>query len=172
MFAVILLSCLGSNSPIFVCCSVQGTDGKPKLADFGLATINGMGGGQHTVATGTLRYMAPEIMKGTNYGFEADVFSFGIILWQLLAWKAQPYDHITSNVEVATAVMAGERPSMAALQEDDGHLTEVVNSCWANSPHDRPAFGELLVCLRKMTKVRSSVRLLTEAMAQVDKGGY
>ena len=46
-------------------------------ADFGLATINGAGGGQHTAAAGTLRYMAPEVMQSTSYGFKADVFSFG-----------------------------------------------------------------------------------------------
>ena len=40
-------------------------------ADFGLATINGAGGGQHTAAAGTLRYMAPEVMQSTSYGFKA-----------------------------------------------------------------------------------------------------
>jgi len=87
-------------------------DGKPKLADFGLATINGAGGGQHTVAAGTLRYMAPEVMQSTSYGFKADVFSFGIILWQLLVWRPRPYEHILSNLEVVSAVLVGQRPRL------------------------------------------------------------
>ena len=35
--------------------------------------------------------MAPEVLNDLPYSFEADVYSFSVLLWQLLAWKPAPY---------------------------------------------------------------------------------
>jgi serine/threonine protein kinase len=56
-----------------------------QIFDFGLARIipKGSDGLRLTGLTGTARYMAPEVARSDNYAFSADIYSFGILLWEL-----------------------------------------------------------------------------------------
>eukprot|EP00568_Trieres_chinensis_P009063 CAMPEP_0183314746 /NCGR_PEP_ID=MMETSP0160_2-20130417/49439_1 /TAXON_ID=2839 ORGANISM="Odontella Sinensis, Strain Grunow 1884" /NCGR_SAMPLE_ID=MMETSP0160_2 /ASSEMBLY_ACC=CAM_ASM_000250 /LENGTH=93 /DNA_ID=CAMNT_0025480145 /DNA_START=1 /DNA_END=279 /DNA_ORIENTATION=- len=61
---------------------------KVKIFDFGIARKLDPGDEKHpTGNTGTLRYMAPEVAKCKNYGLEVDVYSFGMLLWEICKWK-------------------------------------------------------------------------------------
>ncbi|CAA6660521.1 unnamed protein product [Spirodela intermedia] len=64
-----------------------------KVADFGLARFQNPDG-EMTRETGTYRWMAPEIMNHQPYDHKADVFSFGIVLWELATSKI-PYSDLT-----------------------------------------------------------------------------
>ena len=55
-----------------------------KIADFGVARLLDAGGGVMTAETGTYRWMAPEIITHAPYDEKADVYSYGILLWELL----------------------------------------------------------------------------------------
>jgi mitogen-activated protein kinase kinase kinase 7 len=50
-----------------------------ELCDFGLATIHEHTNQSHTSDRGTIKYMAPEAIRGRKYGTKADIFSLGII---------------------------------------------------------------------------------------------
>eukprot|EP00585_Thalassiosira_rotula_P001794 CAMPEP_0196134482 /NCGR_PEP_ID=MMETSP0910-20130528/3376_1 /TAXON_ID=49265 /ORGANISM="Thalassiosira rotula, Strain GSO102" /LENGTH=552 /DNA_ID=CAMNT_0041394421 /DNA_START=327 /DNA_END=1985 /DNA_ORIENTATION=+ len=85
---------------------------------------------------GTPRYMAPEVGLSLGYGLTADVYSFGIFLWELCA-LAKPFASITSSTEFQRAVfMGGKRPAM------ENHwptaMRELMSSCWSASPSKRP----------------------------------
>ncbi len=54
-----------------------------KIADFGLATIHEFEEQSHTEGTGTLKYMAPEVVKYRKYDTKADIYSLGIIVQEL-----------------------------------------------------------------------------------------
>ncbi len=54
-----------------------------ELCDFGLATIHEHTNQSHTSDRGTIKYMAPEAIRGRKYGTKADIFSLGIIAWEL-----------------------------------------------------------------------------------------
>lgn len=64
-----------------------------KVADFGVARVQSQSGIM-TAETGTYRWMAPEIIEHKPYDKKADVFSFGIVLWELLTGKV-PYADMT-----------------------------------------------------------------------------
>jgi len=50
-----------------------------KLADFGLSTIHQFDEQTHTQGLGTIRYVAPEVLRGRNYDFKADIYSLGTV---------------------------------------------------------------------------------------------
>ncbi|KAE8648406.1 hypothetical protein Csa_008225 [Cucumis sativus] len=54
-----------------------------KVADFGVARVLAQSGVM-TAETGTYRWMAPEVIEHKPYDHKADVYSFGIVLWELL----------------------------------------------------------------------------------------
>lgn len=64
-----------------------------KVADFGVARVQSQSGVM-TAETGTYRWMAPEIIEHKPYGKKADMFSFGVVLWELLTGKV-PYADMT-----------------------------------------------------------------------------
>ncbi|KAJ6954115.1 serine/threonine-protein kinaseY46-like isoform X1 [Populus alba x Populus x berolinensis] len=64
-----------------------------KVADFGVARFQNQGGVM-TAETGTYRWMAPEVINHLPYDQKADVFSFAIVLWELVTAKV-PYDSMT-----------------------------------------------------------------------------
>ena len=62
-------------------------NGSIKLADFGLSKIclsEGRGQYQMTGETGTLQYMAPEVMRSEHYNKSVDIYSFALVLWFLV----------------------------------------------------------------------------------------
>jgi serine/threonine protein kinase len=58
-----------------------------KLGDFGLSVIHEFNEQTHTQASGTLKYMAPEVMKTREYDTKADIYSLGIIVENLFFLK-------------------------------------------------------------------------------------
>ncbi|XP_022740903.1 serine/threonine-protein kinase HT1-like [Durio zibethinus] len=115
-----------------------------KLADFGLAreeVMNGM-----TCEAGTYRWMAPELYSRDplpigakkHYDHKVDVYSFSIVLWELLTNKA-PFKG-RDNVTVAYAATNNERPSVESLPRD---IVSLLQSCWAEDPKIRPEFKEI-----------------------------
>ena len=65
-------------------------DMTPKVCDFGLVKTTGSQVGEMTQAVGTPLWMAPKVLSGTNYGKECNVFSFAIIMYEVLV-KRKPY---------------------------------------------------------------------------------
>ena len=62
-----------------------------KICDFGFSKENAVGKARHTVSVGTPFWVAPEIINGEPYSSSCDVYSFGIILWELYTRRI-PYD--------------------------------------------------------------------------------
>lgn len=86
-----------------------------KICDFGLARLRQLGSdGSEAVMTtkvGTFNWMAPEIMAGKPYGEKADIYSLGVVAWELLTGKC-PYEGV-SQVDLIMSVVANSlRPSL------------------------------------------------------------
>ncbi|EFJ44386.1 hypothetical protein VOLCADRAFT_64912 [Volvox carteri f. nagariensis] len=114
-----------------------------KIADFGVARVIESSGCM-TAETGTYRWMAPEVIEHKPYDEKADVFSFGIILWELLTCKAGgavPYSDMTPLQAAVGVVQKGLRPGIPL--NCPLPLAELMEACWAGNPVQRPSFREL-----------------------------
>ncbi|CAI0559418.1 unnamed protein product [Linum tenue] len=83
-----------------------------KIADFGVARVEAQNPSDMTGETGTLGYMAPEVLDGKPYNRRCDVYSFGICLWEIYCCD-MPYPDL-SFADVTSAVVrnAEKRPEM------------------------------------------------------------
>ncbi|KAK1406838.1 hypothetical protein QVD17_38446 [Tagetes erecta] len=116
-----------------------------KVADFGVARFLNQEGIM-TAETGTYRWMAPEVINHQPYDQKADVFSFAIVLWELVTAKI-PYDNMTP-LQAALGVRQGRRPDLPTNTHPK--LLELMQKCWQTDPSVRPSFSEIKVELEKL----------------------
>lgn len=119
-----------------------------KVADFGVARVKAQSGVM-TAETGTYRWMAPEVIEHRPYDHKADVFSFGVVLWELLTGKV-PYDYLTPLQAAVGVVQKGLRPTIP--KNTHPRLAELLERCWQQDPTLRPDFTEILVILQDLAK--------------------
>ncbi|KAI0567154.1 Serine/threonine protein kinase [Gracilaria domingensis] len=119
-----------------------------KVGDFGLTRISkGSAAAQMTGQCGTFQYMAVEVLANKPYSEKADVFSFGILLWEIVARKL-PYFGM-QPMQVGMAVLnQGLRPTIP--RECPPSLAKLMRSCWDSDPSRRPSFTQLVSILEAL----------------------
>ncbi|GMH16766.1 hypothetical protein Nepgr_018607 [Nepenthes gracilis] len=121
-----------------------------KLADFGLAREESLTE-MMTAETGTYRWMAPELYSTVtlrqgekkHYNHKVDVYSFAIVLWELLHSK-QPFGGMSNLQAAYAAAFKNARPSAEDLPKD---LAMILTSCWSEDPNARPNFTQIIQML-------------------------
>ncbi|PUZ73763.1 hypothetical protein GQ55_1G013700 [Panicum hallii var. hallii] len=119
-----------------------------KVADFGVARVKDQSGVM-TAETGTYRWMAPEVIEHKPYDHKADVFSFAIVLWELLTGKI-PYEYLTPLQAAIGVVQKGIRPTIP--KDTHPKLIKLLQKCWHRDPAERPDFSEILEILQRLSK--------------------
>ncbi|XP_022145347.1 serine/threonine-protein kinase STY17-like isoform X2 [Momordica charantia] len=119
-----------------------------KVADFGVARVQTQSGVM-TAETGTYRWMAPEVIEHKPYDHKADVFSFGIALWELLTGEI-PYSSMTPLQAAVGVVQKGLRPTIP--KNVHPILVELLEKCWRLDPTERPDFSEIIEILKQMAE--------------------
>ncbi|KAL6005495.1 hypothetical protein ACLOJK_006062 [Asimina triloba] len=119
-----------------------------KVADFGVARFQSEEGVM-TAETGTYRWMAPEVINHQPYDKKADVFSFAIVLWELVTAKI-PYDNMTP-LQAALGVRQGLRPVLP--DKTHPQLLDLMQRCWEAAPANRPSFSQITVELEELLLV-------------------
>ncbi|XP_073532013.1 proto-oncogene tyrosine-protein kinase ROS isoform X2 [Phyllobates terribilis] len=145
-----------------------------KIGDFGLARDVYKSDYYRKKGEGLLpvRWMAPESLVDGIFTTRSDVWSFGVILWELFSLGQQPYQGY-SNMEVLHFVRSGQRMDSPDNCPDD--MWNVMLKCWEQNPAHRPNFGkiqkqleELKGCSLRCTRLKEK-RLFLEG---IDNAGF
>ena len=127
------------------------------LADFGIAGILDTDAGSVTRITqqgqllGNPRYMSPEQLLGEPLTDASDVYSLGILAYEVLTLK-HAYG-ATSKVQVATAHLEKDPIALRQLRPDaDPRLEELLRRCLAKKPNHRPRATEVAKALQQITE--------------------
>ncbi|KAE8981530.1 hypothetical protein PF002_g24224 [Phytophthora fragariae] len=119
--------------------------GAAKIADFGLSCVLELGrSADLTAETGTYGWMAPEVIRHESYSSKADVYSFAVVLWELLA-RDVPFK---GQTPMQTAMAVAEQQMRPALpRQTPPKIAELIEHCWNQDPTRRPDFSSILKVL-------------------------
>jgi tRNA A-37 threonylcarbamoyl transferase component Bud32 len=128
------------------------SDGEVKLFDFGLCTCVKKRSTANecyemTGNTGSLRYMAPEVAMRQPYNEKTDVYSFGILLWQMAKDKT-PFKGMNRNDFMNRVVKKGERPKIDKSWTPE--FVQLLESCWHQDQSQRPTFEMICHTLTRL----------------------
>ncbi|XP_059577274.1 tyrosine-protein kinase TXK [Alligator mississippiensis] len=116
-----------------------------KISDFGMARY--VLDDEYISSSGAkfpIKWSSPEVFHFKKYSTKSDVWSFGVLMWEVFTEGKMPFDS-KSNSEVVREISEGYRlyrPYLAPLP-----VYKVMYSCWHEKPEGRPAFAELLQTL-------------------------
>lgn len=119
-----------------------------KVTDFGFSRIKDVAEdwGKMTKNMGTCHWMAPEVVNGTRYDEKADVYSFSIVIYEIVCLTV-PFGDLEPE-EAARLTAKGQRPSLEEVPPDcPTPLMKLMEACWAHSAAQRPTFERILVTL-------------------------
>lgn len=119
-----------------------------KVGDLGLSKVKCqtlISGG----VRGTLPWMAPELLNGSSslVSEKVDVFSFGIVMWELLTGE-EPYADLHYGAIIGGIVNNTLRPPVP--ESCDPEWRVLMERCWSSEPSERPSFTEIANDLRSM----------------------
>lgn len=116
-----------------------------KVADFGISCLESQCGSAKGF-TGTYRWMAPEMIKEKHHTKKVDIYSFGIVLWELLT-ALIPFDNMTPEQAAFAVCQKNERPPLPSTCPLA--FRHLINRCWSPNPNNRPHFEEIVSVLER-----------------------
>ena len=120
-----------------------GYDGQAKLFDFGLARTLGSQGSltrRLTPHTGTVRYMAPEVMFHRDYSFPADVHSFATLLWEICTLR-RPHANCTTIEQLLKTMARCQKQKPSQREVASPVIRQLLEMCWDADPRVRPTMA-------------------------------
>ncbi|KAG8093113.1 hypothetical protein GUJ93_ZPchr0012g20790 [Zizania palustris] len=120
-----------------------------KVADFGLSRLKRETFLTTKTGKGTPQWMAPEMLRNEPSDEKSDVYSYGVILWELVTQKI-PWENLNSMQVIGAVGFMNHRLDIPS--ETDPQWASLIMSCWESDPRHRPSFQELLERLRELQR--------------------
>jgi hypothetical protein len=119
------------------------TDGTPVLSDFGIARSASVPNGNTVTGAviGDQRYMGPERLLGQSASDRTDIYSFGLVFFEMLTGRPPPERYIQSDHHV--------KPIEAALRGVDARYVRLICDCLQFAPEQRPSAEECVARLEQ-----------------------
>ncbi|XP_050417165.1 uncharacterized protein LOC126830804 [Patella vulgata] len=128
-----------------------GAGNRAKIADFGFSKLKHDSDlktpKQNKEIQGSPAWMAPELLFNGEITVKADVYSFGIILWEMLTRK-HPYE-ACSMFQILERVRLNKRPEIPDFCPNE--LKELMEKCWHQKPSQRPIFRDILKTMENLS---------------------
>lgn len=138
-----------------------GDDLEVKISDFGLArsihSLEYYRGSEHDAIP--IRWMPPESILYNKFTVQSDVWSFGVLLWELFSFALQPYYGMTHE-EVVQFVKDGK--VLACPENTPKQVYDLMKMCWNTKPTSRPLFHHLLKSLNSLYDDYQKKKVLSE----------
>lgn len=121
-----------------------------KVCDFGLSRLKHSTFLSSKSTAGTPEWMAPEVLRNEKSNEKCDVYSFGVILWELATLK-MPWKGM-NPMQVVGAVGFQKR-RLEIPKEVDPLVAQIIWECWQTDPNLRPSFAQLNVALKSLKRL-------------------
>ncbi|KAL6531333.1 Serine/threonine-protein kinase edr1 [Orobanche minor] len=131
-----------------------------KVCDFGLSRLKHNTFLSSKSTAGTPEWMAPEVLRNEPSNEKCDVYSFGVILWELATLKL-PWSGMNPMQVVGAVGFQNRRLDIP--NEVDPLVARIIWECWQMDPNMRPSFEQLCVALKPLQRlvIPSHVELQT-----------
>ncbi|KAL0744251.1 hypothetical protein Bca4012_085764 [Brassica carinata] len=116
-----------------------------KVADFGLSRIKHETYLTSKSGKGTPQWMAPEVLRNESADEKSDIYSFGVVLWELATGKI-PWETLNSMQVIGAVGFMNQR--LEIPKDIDPRWISLIESCWHSDTKLRPTFQELMEELR------------------------
>ncbi|KAG4157384.1 hypothetical protein ERO13_D02G059700v2 [Gossypium hirsutum] len=126
-----------------------------KVGDFGLSRLKHATFLTTKTGKGTPQWMAPEVLRNEPSDEKSDIYSFGVILWELATGKI-PWENLNSMQVIGTVGFMNQR--LEIPKDLDPLWASIIESCWLSDPRSRPTFLELMDKLRELQR-RCAIQL-------------
>ncbi|CAA7399197.1 unnamed protein product [Spirodela intermedia] len=155
------MNCLHTSTPIIVHRDLKSSnllvdkDWNVKVCDFGLSRLKHNTFLSSKSTAGTPEWMAPEVLCNEPSNEKCDVYSFGVILWELatlmMPWRGM------NPMQVVGAVGFQNR-RLDIPREVDPLVARIIRECWQTDPSLRPSFAQLMTALKPLHQLVISSR--------------
>ncbi|XP_023931648.1 hepatocyte growth factor receptor-like [Lingula anatina] len=130
---------------------------RAKVADFGLTrdvyTTEYYSSGDKQAKL-PVKWMAPESMERDVYTFSSDVWSYGVLLWELFTRGKVPYPGV-DEWDVLEFLKLGRR--LGRPEYCPQHVYQLMLKCWSWEPEERPDFTSIVTQIEKTVKINTEV---------------
>eukprot|EP01118_Nematostelium_gracile_P011053 TRINITY_DN3888_c0_g1_i4.p1 TRINITY_DN3888_c0_g1~~TRINITY_DN3888_c0_g1_i4.p1 ORF type:complete len:161 (-),score=31.23 TRINITY_DN3888_c0_g1_i4:72-554(-) len=96
---------------------------------------------------GTPNYMAPEVLREEQYNIKADIYSYSLIVWEMIS-NEEPFEGYSYSKMYARVGMNGERPDVPKHCPSD--LANLITTCWSQDPLTRPMMKDVVITLEQL----------------------
>lgn len=125
---------------------INTSDEKCKIGELGVPKQN-INESSTSINFGPVRWMAPESLLQRQFSLASDVWSFGILMWELVNPKAKPYPELETNLQCAAKVISGYTMTPPSLYPRA--VQKMIKTIWKKESAQRPLFLDISATIRR-----------------------